>query len=331
MIGGIAALAALLLVTVLVLLYSPLAHPSRVYVTGATGPSQARIERALRQAGEGQSTLNVDRDAILSAVRAFPEVADVRINASPPSGLTLTAVMRLPVGVAVVAGRRMVVAGDGRILERASLTDLPEIDTSAGALQLRGAQVVGAGPALEILAAAPHALLPLAKAVRVAPAGFEVTMRRGPRLIFGTAREARAKWVAASTVIADGAAAAASYVDVRVPSRPAVGGIGGSRVASDLAPPTLTAPSLPAATSPARPVSTTPAAPTTSAAPGTSQPGTTTTTRTPTPPAGATTQRPSGTATQRPSGSASPPASRGPVVGGSGSGGGGGATLAPGQ
>lgn len=330
--GGFAVLLALVLLLTLVLLYSPVAHPSRVYVTGVTGPSQARIERALREAGAGQSTLHVDRDAILSAVRAFPEVADVRINASPPSGLTLTAVMRLPVGVATVAGRRMVVAGDGRVLERISSTDLPEIDPSAGALQLRGAQLAGAAPALEVLAAAPHALLPLAKGVRMTQAGLEVTMRRGPRLIFGTARDARAKWVAAATVIADGAAAAASYVDVRVPSRPAVGGIGGSRVASELAPPTLTASTPATAIAPARPAATTPAtsspvaaAPTASAgvATGAAATGATTTGRTSTPSAGGTTQRSTGAASPQPSGS--------PVVGGGGSGAGGGAALAPGQ
>ncbi len=244
----------LLLLLVLALLYSPLAHPSRVYVTGVTGPSKARIERLLQQAGAGQSTLAVDREELLAAVQAFPEVADVRVQASPPSGLTLTAVMRLPVGVATVAGRRMVVAGDGRVLERASAADLPEIDASAGALQLRGSQLVGAGGALDVLAAAPHALLPMAKVLRTSTAGLEVEMRRGPRLIFGSAREARAKWIAAATVIADGSAAAASYIDVRVPSRPAVGGMGGSRVASALAPPVLTAPATQATrTTPPRP------------------------------------------------------------------------------
>jgi cell division protein FtsQ len=56
--------------------------------------------------------------------------------------------------------------------------------------------------------------------------GFVVRMRKGPELVFGAAARLRAKWVAAARVLADSDARGASYVDVRVPERPAVGGLG---------------------------------------------------------------------------------------------------------
>ena len=50
-------------------------------------------------------------------------------------------------------------------------------------------------------------------------------LRDGPELIFGPATRLRAKWAAAARVLADLEARGASYVDLRIPSRPAVGGL----------------------------------------------------------------------------------------------------------
>ena len=50
-------------------------------------------------------------------------------------------------------------------------------------------------------------------------------MRDGPELIFGDATRARAKWIAATRVLADPEAEGASYIDVRLPGRPAAGGL----------------------------------------------------------------------------------------------------------
>ena len=44
--------------------------------------------------------------------------------------------------------------------------------------------------------------------------------------MFGGASDVGAKWVAAARVLADQDAQGATYVDVRVPARPAVGGLG---------------------------------------------------------------------------------------------------------
>ena len=69
-------------------------------------------------------------------------------------------------------------------------------------------------------------------------------MRDGPELIFGDATRARAKWIAATRVLADPEAEGASYIDVRLPGRPAAGGLPAGTVApvapagmADTAPP----------------------------------------------------------------------------------------------
>jgi cell division protein FtsQ len=56
-------------------------------------------------------------------------------------------------------------------------------------------------------------------------------MRRGPELIFGSATRLAAKWAAASAVLADRKARGATYVDLRLPERPAAGGVAEEEIA----------------------------------------------------------------------------------------------------
>ena len=55
--------------------------------------------------------------------------------------------------------------------------------------------------------------------------GIVVELRDGPELIFGDATRVRAKWVAATRVLADPDSEGATYIDVRLPGRPAAGGL----------------------------------------------------------------------------------------------------------
>ena len=55
--------------------------------------------------------------------------------------------------------------------------------------------------------------------------GIVVELRDGPELIFGDATRVRAKWVAAARVLADPDSQGATYIDVRLPGRPAAGGL----------------------------------------------------------------------------------------------------------
>lgn len=236
-----ACLAGLALLFLLLLIYSPIAHPRTTVVDGVTGPSEARITRLLEEAAATQSTFAVDEHALMRAVAAYPEVAGVSINADPPFRLEIRALMRPPVARIDIAGRIFVVAGDGTILQRAAEADVPKLDLSIGNVSVRDGHVVGGRAALGILAAAPEPLLAIARTARKTHAGIEIEMARGPRLIFGTAEHAADKWAAAAAVIADGSAQGATYIDLRVPARPAVGGLGGSKSATAADPPQLTA------------------------------------------------------------------------------------------
>lgn len=239
MLGGLTA--ALLLLWML-LAYSPLAQARTVEVQGVSGAGAEEIRAALEEAGGSQSTFAVDHAQLMKAVADYPEVATVEVQAHPPLRLDLVVVMRPAVATAQIGGRQVAIAGDGTVLNSTSEASLPQLDPSTGAQTLKNGHLAGGRQALALLAAAPAPLLALAKTMRVGKSGLELELTRGPRLIFGNGSAAATKWAAAATVIADGSAERASYIDLRVPSRPAVGGIGGSRAAGSLAePPTLTA------------------------------------------------------------------------------------------
>ncbi len=242
-IGGLVAFVALLAVLAI---YTPIAHPRDLEVDGATGLSAERIRAAIEEEARGQSTFSVSEDDLMAAVASYPEVAEIKIAAHPPFRLDLTVVMRPPVGRVQIGGRTFTVAGDGTVLERANEAAVPKLDPSLGSLLMREGRLTGDGGSLSVLASAPDTLLELIRTVRRGAAGLEIELQRGPRLIFGSADSAADKWAAATAVIADGAATRATYIDVRVPGRPAVGGIGGSKTAGAAgtvdAPPTLTAP-----------------------------------------------------------------------------------------
>lgn len=237
--GGLVATLALLWCLVV---FSPIAHPRDIEVDGATGSRASQIRAAIEESAKGQSTFRMSESKLMAAVADYPEVAEIQIAAHPPFRADLTVVMRPPVGRAQIGGRTFTVAGDGTVLERASEAAVPKLDHSVGALLLRDGRLVGDGGALRVLGGAPEQLLDLIRVVRRGDAGIEIELQRGPRLIFGTAESITSKWAAATAVLADGAATRATYIDVRVPGRPAVGGIGGSKNADAAdAPPTLTA------------------------------------------------------------------------------------------
>jgi cell division septal protein FtsQ len=273
---------------------SPFVAVEQVKVTGLTTKDAARVRAALVSEAHTMTTLHVQQSELEHAIAAYPVVRALEVQADFPHRLEIHVVEHRP--AAMVGG--LPVAGDGTILRGLPVEGrLPTIeprgkldgDRLSDPVALHAARVAGAAPA------------PLrGRLERIdmrSEQGIVVELRDGPELIFGDATRLHAKWIAAVRVLADPKAEGASYIDVRLPGRPAAGGLPAETVApvapagsADLAAPTTTAPAAPGvdpateqlapppaagdpATAPAAPAPTTQATPApTTPAPATTDP-----------------------------------------------------------
>jgi cell division septal protein FtsQ len=241
---------------------SSLVAVTHVKVEGVTSSDRGRIVAALTRAARGMTTLDVQTDRLQAAVSNLPTVSSVSADPSFPHGLVIHVTERPPALVADEGSRRVPVAGDGTVLPGIQVKGhLPLVRVSS--LPASGSL---AGPALAealVIGAAPPPLRPLIEGAGISKSyGVAITMRGGIQLRFGTAAKRQAKWSAGAAVLADPRLTQVTYVDLRVPSRPAAGGT------QSPSPATAPVTASPAATTPASPPSPPLAAsPPTSAAP----------------------------------------------------------------
>ncbi len=224
--------------------HSSLSSVEHVQIRGLTavhGADTAAIETALTGAARGMSTLAVSPVVLQAAVAAYPVVGAVRVHPSFPHGLRIEVLERPPVAALVVNGASTAVAADGVVLGSGFLSSsLPLVNTgktqtaaSADAAaskaatvlpavggSVRGASLLGA---LAILGAAPTPLLHEVTRVYEGPKGLTVALHGNLLAYFGDATRPHAKWLSLVRVLADPSSAGASYVDVRLPERPAAG------------------------------------------------------------------------------------------------------------
>ena len=92
-------------------------------------------------------------------------------------------------------------------------------------LEPLGQRVHGASllESLTLLGAAPAPLARAVARVYMGPQGVTAAMHDGLVVYLGDATRAHAKWLSLARVLADQSSAGASYVDVRLPERPAAG------------------------------------------------------------------------------------------------------------
>jgi cell division protein FtsQ len=204
----------------------------KVEVTGVNSSDAARVRAALTTAGHTMTTLHVDRGALNRAVEGFPVVRELEVSTDFPHGLRVHVVEHHPVAIAVTSAGRLPVAADGTILRNIPIrAKLPSFDVE-GTI---GEDALTDGDALAsaaIAGAAPAELRSRIEEIhRESDRGLVATLRDGPELIFGNGRRLHAKWFAAARVLADLEARGASYVDVRIPGRPAAGGLPAETVA----------------------------------------------------------------------------------------------------
>lgn len=210
---------------------SSLVAVKQVTITGAQGSQAEEIRGALRSAAEDMTTLHVREDALRAAVQQYPSVASVRASADFPNRLRIEVRSRTPVAALDTGQRRVAVAGDGTILNGSSTDGLPRVRVSA---PVAGQRLRGRGPTalVSLVAAAPQPLRDRAERAFLGPDGLTVVLRDGPRLRFGRGDRLAAKWAAAARVLADEEARGATYIDLRLPERPAAGGLASGAAAT---------------------------------------------------------------------------------------------------
>ncbi len=203
---------------------SPFVSVQQVQITGVHGPEAQAVQAALVAAAHHMSTLEVSAGALRAAVAPLRVVRELRAIPSFPHRLRIEVIEQLPVAALTVAGERTAVAADGVVLGPALLSgSLPGVSgyhEPAAGRRVSGPDLLAA---LTVLGAAPAPLARLVARVYTGPEGLTVAMRNGLLAYFGSASRPHAKWLSLARVLADPSSAGASYVDVRVPSRPAAG------------------------------------------------------------------------------------------------------------
>ena len=201
---------------------SPLVAVEQVKVTGLTTKDAPRVRAALASAAHTMTTLHVDQAKLERAIAAYPVVRELEVNADFPHRLEIRVVEHRP--AALVGG--LPVAGDGTILRGLPVEgSLPRIE-ARGRLDGDRLSDPGALNAARVAGGAPAPLRGRLERIDLrADEGIVVELRDGPELFFGDAEHVRAKWIAAVRILADPEAAGASYIDVRLPGRPAAGGL----------------------------------------------------------------------------------------------------------
>ena len=196
-----------------------------VYVTGATTSEAGRIRSALERAARDMTTLHVREEALHDAVASYPSVAGLHVETDFPHGMRVEVLEHRPVAALDVDGNRTPVSGGGIVLNG--------VDADRALPTIRRTQIPAkrvdddrTKAALAVAAAAPEPLLERSERLSYGPDGLTIDLEDGPPLVFGTDRDAAAKWAAAARVLADPTAAGATYLDLRVPGRVAAGGLG---------------------------------------------------------------------------------------------------------
>jgi cell division protein FtsQ len=203
---------------------SSLVAVRNVTVTGVSGPQAQRVRTALAVAARDMTTLHVRLDALRTAVEPYPVVRNLEAKADFPHGLRIVVHEHVAVGALTSAGRRLPVAADGTILRDTPADGLPAIAArrDPGTETVLDAQTKRF---VAFLAAAPGPLRARVARVYLGPRGLTAPLTDGPVLYFGDSHRLAAKWAAATRVLADASSRGATYLDLRLPERPAAGGL----------------------------------------------------------------------------------------------------------
>jgi cell division protein FtsQ len=204
--------------------HSSLVSVEHVRISGVHGTDSQAIDAALTRAALQMSTLDVQTGRLRAAVASYPAVGDLRVRTSFPHGLSIRVIEQPAVATLTAGGVKTAVAANGVVLGAAHASASLPTMTSKVALT-PGEHVLEAGVRgeLEVLGAAPAALAKSVERAYSGPKGLTLVLGGGLQAYFGDASRPHAKWASLARVLADPGSAGATYVDVRLPERPAAG------------------------------------------------------------------------------------------------------------
>lgn len=198
----------------------------RVEVIGLSSSEGPAVRSALELAARQMTTLHVNRAALDEAVASYPSVAGLRIQTDFPNGISIEVTEREPIAEVDLAGDVVPVGAGGRLMR--GVTPQRKLPVLQATRLAPGGRLTDASAlaAVDVLAAAPEPLRRRVSRIWSGPKGLSLDLRAGPELFFGSSARAAAKWMAVAAVLADSSSEGAVYLDVRVPERPAAGGLG---------------------------------------------------------------------------------------------------------
>lgn len=208
---------------------SPLVAVEHVRISGVQGAGARQIDAALERSAKQMSTLDLHPDALQAAVASFPQVRSLHLSASFPHSLSISVREQPPVAVLVVDGQRTALAADGVVLGNSFVSGtLPVINGQVfESAHIHNQQTL---EYLTVLGASPPALERLVTRAYTTPKGLTLAMHGGLLVYFGDSSRSHAKWDSLASVLSDPNSSGATYIDVRLPERPAAGMGGESTV-----------------------------------------------------------------------------------------------------
>jgi len=232
----------------LLLRESSLVAVDEVEIVGLSGPQSKQVKARLREAATGMTTLSYSKEELLSSIDDFPQIADLKVKSKLLHRLDITVVQRRVVALLVSNGVETPISFDGTLLKSSSKVSqsLPVVKTNELPKdgQIKDKKVLSA---LKVIEAAPREFISRIRQVTNGRRGLTAEFRSGQKIYFGSDAELKEKWQSAVSVLATEEAKGASYVDVQVPDRPAVGGVTPSTTQETIVP-TEQAPVVPTTT-----------------------------------------------------------------------------------
>lgn len=225
---GAGALTALALV-LWTMFWSPLLAVRAVKVVGADRTGKAPVVEATEIVGTGENLLLVPARAVEGRVERLPWVADATVERILPSTVRVTVIEREPAFVLALDGGRWTIDDGGHVLAVGKAErGLPVLaGTEVGHVEPGVVlQTEEARGALEVYGALPAKIRKrVGKIFAPTPERISFKVKGGPEVRYGAARQMAAKATVLKALLKRLASdrRAASYIDVRVPTSPAIG------------------------------------------------------------------------------------------------------------